>query len=448
MKPRNLPENVIQGEQARLFPVLTTKSKEGRTTAITLACLTLVNEFAKALLSGVGQRLGSRAKVSSYTEVVFQNQPDGSNDRPDGLIVVSFGKREWKALVEAKVGAASLQVEQIERYRAIARDNGIDCVITISNQFATSPDQHPLMEVRKSRSRIPVYHWSWMHILITADLLLNTEAVSDNDQKLLLDELHRFLAHESTEVRGFERMPKEWSDLNKLISSGGKIQANSAEAKSVIYAWHQETRNLALVLSRLTETVVSEKLPRKHQADPLKRQKDELVILRERNQMGSTLNVDGAAASVEVAVDLMRRSVDVGMSLRAPEDRKTTKARLKWLLRQIKTEYLDDLFVRLQWPGTSAPTQHLVAELRENVSICDEGKQHLVANGFHVFYSKRLGGRFSQQSNFIKDLEEIVPRFYGEVGEHLRIWQRPAPRIRTESLGDGENINKVEESTG
>ena len=220
MKPHNLPENVIQGEQARLFPVLSTKSKEGRTTAIMLACLTLVNDFAKVLLSGVGQRLGSRAKVSSYTEVVFQNQPDGSNDRPDGLIVVSFGSREWKALVEAKVGAASLQAEQIERYRAIARDNGIDCVITISNQFATSPDSHPLTEVRKSRSRIPVFHWSWMHILITADLLLSTEAVSDNDQKLLLNELHRFLAHESTEVRGFERMPKEWSDLNKLISSG------------------------------------------------------------------------------------------------------------------------------------------------------------------------------------------------------------------------------------
>ena len=96
----------------------------------------------------------------------------------------------------------------------------------------------------------------------------------------------------------------------------------------MIYAWHQETRNLALVLSRLTETVVSEKLLRKHQADPLQRQKDELLTLKDRFQLGSTLNVDGAAAPVEVVVDLKRRSVDVGMSLRTPEDRKTTKARL------------------------------------------------------------------------------------------------------------------------
>ena len=447
MKTQNLPEKVIQGEQARLFSVLSTKSKEGRTTATLLACLTLVHELAKVLLSGVGQRLGARAKISSFTEVVFQNQPDGTNDRPDGLMIVSFGKREWKALIEAKVGAASLQVEQIERYRAIAKDNGIDCVITISNQFATSPDSHPLTEVRRSRSKIPVFHWSWMHILITADLLLSTEVISDNDQKLLLNELHRFLTHESTEVRGFERMPKEWTDLNKLVSSGGVIQASSAEARTVMYAWHQETRNLALVLSRLTETVVGEKLLRKHQADPLQRQKDELAVLKDRFQLGSTLNVDGAAAPVEVVVDLMRRCVDVGMSLRAPEDRKTTKARLNWLLRQIKTENLDDLFVRLHWPRTSEPTQHLISELRENLSICDEGKHHLVTRSFHVFYSKRLGGRFAQQSNFINDLEEIVPEFYGEVGEHLRAWQRPAPRIRTEALKDDENIERESNSS-
>ncbi len=36
-----LPENVAWGEKARLFPILSTKSKEGRTTAITLACMAL-----------------------------------------------------------------------------------------------------------------------------------------------------------------------------------------------------------------------------------------------------------------------------------------------------------------------------------------------------------------------------------------------------------------------
>ena len=442
MKATNFPENVIQGEKARLFPVLSTKSKEGRTTAILLACLTLVEEFARVLLHGVGQRVGSRARVDAYTEVVFQNQPNQSNDRPDGLIIVRSGSREWRALIEAKIGGSNLLHDQIERYRYVAKENRVDCVITISNQFATSPNSHPLTEVRKSRSKIPVFHWSWMHILTTTDLLLSTESVSDSDQRLLLQELHRFLAHESTEVRGFERMPKEWAELNKLISSGGVILASSAEAKSVVYAWHQETRNLSLILSRLTETIVREKLPRKHQADPSQRQKDELVTLKERKQLGSVLSIDGAAGPVEIVIDLMRRSVDVGISLRTPEDRKSTRAKVNWLIKQIRTENQEDLYLRLHWKGRSEYTQHLIRDVRENVSLCDEGRKQLVAQTFHVFYNKRLSGRFVQQSNFIKDLEQIVPEFYGEVGEHLKSWQKPAPRIRAESTTVNKNSVK------
>ena len=426
----DLPENVVQGDQARLFPVLATTSKEGRTTAIVLSCLSLVREFGATLLGGVGQKLGTRAKVNTYTEVVFKSQTGKSADRPDGLIVVKVGSREWKALIEAKVGNSDLDADQIERYRTLAKENGIDCVITISNQFATSPDAHPIEDVRRSRSKIPVYHWSWMHVLTTADLLLNTEGVDNDDQTFLLHELHRFLSHESAGVKGFDKMPKAWTELNRLVSSGGVIPARSPEAKEVIYAWHQETRDLTLILSRMTETIVLEKLPRKHQSDPALRQKDELIDLKENCRLSVSLSVPDAAANVDVTADLMRRTVEVGMSLRAPDDKKTTKARVNWLLRQVKTTDTTDLHVRLLWPGTSEPTQHLISDLRDNVELCNEGKEHLVAHGFHVFHSKRLGARFTQQSNFIADLEAIVPDFYGTVGSELKAWQRPAPRIK------------------
>lgn len=436
--PQDLPECVLQGEKARLFPVLATTSKEGRTTAIVLACLAMVNEFGKSLLDDVGQKLGSRASLQTYTEVVFKNQPSGLKDRPDGLLVLSVGKRQWKALIEAKVGATELYAEQIEKYRSIAKDNGVDCVITISNQFATSPDAHPLEAVRKSRSKIPVYHWSWMHILTTADVLLNTQAIADEDQRFLLTELHRFLTHESAGVRGFDRMPKEWSDLNKLVSSGGVIPAKSDEAMVVIRAWHQETRDLSLILSRMTETIVTEKLPRKHQNSPAQREKDEFSALKDCHCLQSVLHIEGAAAPLEIVADLMRRTVSIGMSLRAPEDKKTTKARLNWLIRQIKTDNKDDVFVRLHWPGKSEPTQFSLIQLLADPNVCDEGKQHLVAHSFHVFHSKHLGGRFAQQVNFIADLEAYVPGFYRDIGVTLKAWQRPAPKIRPDTLADHE----------
>lgn len=425
-----LPEYLKQGEAARLFPVLSTTSKEGRTTSIVLACMVQIIEFGAELMHSVGQRRGKRTRVETYTEVVFRNQTGPIKDRPDGLIVATTGSRQWRALIEAKVGSNDLDPDQVERYRALAKEYDIDCLITISNQFATTPSSHPIESVRKSRSKVPVFHWSWMHIVTAAELLISNEKITDDDHLLLLNELRRFLNHESAGVRGFDRMPKEWSDLNRLVSSGGQIPVRSHEAQAVIDAWHQETRDLSLILSRLTETPVSEKLPRKHLNDPAMRKKDEMSLLRENNQLRCMISIPDAAAPVEVVADIARRCIDVGMTLRAPDDKKTTKARLNWLLRQIKSEHVEDLHIRLLWPGTSAPTQHLVKDLLENVEICDDGKQHLVAHGFHIFLSKRLGARFAQQTNFIADLEDTVPRFYGSVGSRLTVWKKPAPRIK------------------
>lgn len=432
MSDKHLPDYLKQGERARLFPVLSVTSKEGRTTSILLGCLDKIDEFAAALLSPLGVRIGKRTQVETYTEVVFKDQPANLKERPDGLIVIRATGGEWRALVEAKVGNTELDPDQIERYRSIAKDNRLDCVLTISNQFATSAKNHPLEEVRKSRSRIPVYHWSWMHVLTTADLLVSNEAITDQDQKILLNELRRFLSHESAGVRGFDRMPPEWGNLNRLVSSGGKIPARSEDATSVIEAWHQETKDLALVLSRLTETPISERLSRKHREDPAVRQKDELSALRETCCLSVIFDIPDAASPMTVVADMTRRSVDVGMTLRAPEDRKSSKARLNWLLRQIRTDRANDLFIRCHWPGRSEDTQFAYSELLENAHIVDAGKEHLQVHSFHVFMSRRLGAKFTQQTNFIGELERLVPEFYAEVGSNLVQWKRSAPRIKTE----------------
>ncbi len=432
MRNDQLPDYLTQGEIARLFPVLSTTSKEGRTTSIVLACMSKIDEFGAQLLASVGQKVGRRAKIQTFTEIVFEKQPTEIKERPDGLIVLSVGNRQWRAIVEAKVGNSDLEPDQIERYRNLAKDNGIDCVITISNQFATSPQSHPLAAIRKGRSKVPVYHWSWMHILTVADLLLSTESIADVDQLLLLNELRRFLSHESAGVKGFDRMPKEWSELNKLVSSGGAIPAKSPVAAKVLEAWHQETRDLSLILSRMTGMTVTEKLPRSHRGNPGQRQRDEFALLKGTSKLLCDLQIPDAAAPIEVCVDLMRRSIDVGMSLRAPEDKKSTKARLNWVLRQLKNTDSESLFLRLLWPGTSEPTQYSVSDLRNEPDLAAKGKEHLSPHSFHIFVSEKLGAKFMQQTNFVTELERIVPLFYGEVGAHLSAWVRKAPHLKSD----------------
>ena len=101
-----------------------------------------VPELADSLPRGQGAPLGRRSKLQAWTEA----GPIGKKgaDRPDGWIEVrsSRGQR-WVALLEAKIGKASLDSAQIDAYLAEARAAGADALITVSNDFAVLPDHHP-----------------------------------------------------------------------------------------------------------------------------------------------------------------------------------------------------------------------------------------------------------------------------------------------------------------
>ena len=74
-----LPDYLAQGEAARLFPVLSTTSKEGRTTSIVMPFMVQIEELGAALLQSVGQKSGKRAQLHAFTEVVFKNRCKRSN---------------------------------------------------------------------------------------------------------------------------------------------------------------------------------------------------------------------------------------------------------------------------------------------------------------------------------------------------------------------------------
>lgn len=425
----DLPAYLERGERARLFPVLADTSKEGRTVSILLACISNVNEFGRALLDSVGQRVGPRTRIETYTEVCFANQKGNKALRPDGLIVLSVGNREWKALIEAKVGNSDLEPGQIEDYLEIARHHGIDALITISNQFASVPSHHPVALSAASRRKVDLFHWSWMHVLTEASLLLSNDEVEDRDQRFVLNELVRFLMHPSAGVRGFDQMPAAWTSLVSSMQVGGAASANSQEVREVIGAWHQKVRDLSLTFSRQLGVEVSPRLPRAHALDLDARVKADADKLATDHVLSATFSVPGAAALIEICADLRARSLSVSMRLKAPDERKGTKARINWLLRQLAKSPADDLYVRLYWPGRGPHTQKSLTQLREATdSIADERKG-LVVSSFEVLMVRNLTGRFAQRRNFIVDLEAILPEFYESAGQYLRAWQASAPRL-------------------
>jgi hypothetical protein len=423
------PSFLKSGERARLFPVLAETSKEGRTLSVVLSSIAYVEEFGAALFSSIGQRKGARTKVDVFTEIVFAKSV--TNVRPDGLIVLTTGKRQWTALVEAKIGNADLDLPQIESYLQLARDNGIDAVITLSNQFTAQPDHHPLTLQKASLRKIGLFHWSWMFVMTQATLLLAAKDVADSDQSRILSELVRFLSHPSTGVKGFERMPSVWKNIVADARVDSPIRKNSSEVKEVIAAWHEEVRDLCLIMSRLLQTQVDIRLPRSHRKDPKQRVGDDSELLSSKYRLMCDLDIPDTANTITIEANLRTRSILLSMRLAAPGNKKSSRARVNWIVRQLSKTNSNEIHIRAIWPGKARATQASLGEVREGadvlISVYDK---KMILTSFDVLFIRELSGKFSGSKTFIDGLEEAVPDFYEHVGQHLRAWTPAAPRLR------------------
>jgi hypothetical protein len=432
-----MSEIIESGEVARLIPVIADSRREQRVASVFLATLSAVPDFAQVMLSSLGVRLGKRAFIDTYTEVVLKGHKE-VKDRPDGLIIVASGRGAWKALVEAKIGATQLDDDQVQRYLQLARDCGLDAVITVSNQFVVRPTHSPIKAHKILTRKVDLFHWSWKMILTEAVLLQTREAVTDPDQAFLLREFIRFLSHDSVGITGFDQMPKEWKDLVTLVKSGGTIAKASREAQVVVSAWHQEIRDLALRMSQHLASSVDLKLARSHASDADQLLADDVTLLAVHKRLEAELIVPNAASSLRVVADLTRQTIRVGMEVDAPQDRKRGSARVNWLLKQVKSAEDPNLFVRIIWPFKAPDTVCRLADLRDNVDQI-VGAAPYPPKGFEVFLLVDDGRRFPGRRTFIEDLERAVPRFYDTVGQRLERWLAKPPKPIAVVQGDQED---------
>lgn len=156
-------------QPARLITVAGIRGQdeqEARATSALLAVLGAVPPFAHAILAPLG---APRGKVETFCEVRLKDAA-GRVSRPDGAIVVTRGATAWRALVEVKTSTAPVLEEQVNRYLDLARENGFDCVITISNDIVSSPTDVPYPYDRRKTRRVGLLHVSWWRILTRAVL--------------------------------------------------------------------------------------------------------------------------------------------------------------------------------------------------------------------------------------------------------------------------------------
>lgn len=318
----------------------------------------------------------------------------------------------------------------MEGYLDLVRLNGVDALITLSNQFASLPTHHPIVVTGAARKKVPLFHWSWMYVVTQSTLLLSNDELVDREQRVILREMNRFLLHPSSGVKGFDQMPASWSDVVAKVLAGGAISATSPEVKEIVGAWHQEVGDLSLVLSRQLELPVDVRMPKAHAADPTERQKADQRELAQETQLTTSLVVPDTAAPIRICADLRSRSITISMWLRAPDEPKSAKARLNWLLKQLQKSDPNGLHIRCYWPGKTAATQQTLEALRADPDLVSRDREGQALQSFEVLFFKDLGAKFGQRKIFLTELEAAVPIFYSQVMQQVKAWQAKAPRLR------------------
>lgn len=428
---------MVEGFQvARLIPVsgiANDTEAEMRATSALLAVLAAVRDFSAALTTPLGATSARRAVVESFIETRFKL--DEGVVRPDGLIQVSFGSAQWRCLIEVKTGTNRLQAEQINSYLAVAREQGINAVLTISNEIASGTD-HPCSGVKqpKSNAKVRLAHLSWTEILTAALRLRVHHGVADPEQAWILGELIRYLEHPASGAMAFDDMGTNWVAVRDGARDGS-LRRTSEEVRDVADRWDQLIRFAALKLGADIGADVQPVVPRPQQ-EAKARMAALVDSLTTSGQLEGGLRIPNAAGALSVVADIRARVATVSTDITAPNDR-GSKARVSWLLRQLDETAPAGLMVEAWARHSRTPQVATLRQAKEDPALLldpekrDTLRFRLVLRA-EMGLNRKDGGR---TAGFIESVVRLVDSFYRSVLEQVTAWIPAPPKTRLADTG-------------
>lgn len=412
-------------QEARLIPtsgISGPDEAERRATSALLSVMGAVREFGMAMVKPLGAPAG---QLVTYIETPFKLKDRSC--QPDGLLRTSRAGRTWTCLVEVKTGAAELERAQVETYLDVARENGFDCVLTISNQLAPASDVHPVDVDKRKLRKVALHHVSWAEVVTIAIQQRVHRGVSDPDQAWILGELIRYLEHPKSGALDFSDMGGAWVTVRESVAAG-TLRSNDKGLPDVVSRWEQLLRFAALRLGRELAADVQVAMSRRELADPTVRFAAQAQSLVANGTLAGSLRISDAVAPIDVVADLRSGRVTVSIDVEAPRDGRAA-TRINWLTRQLK-DAPDGLRIDAFTTGSRSSTSELLRTVREdsNVLIEDPKKEF---RSFRVAATSPLGTkRGTGRGGFIDSVLAAVDGFYGAVVQQVRPWAAKAPQLR------------------
>jgi hypothetical protein len=411
---------------ARLIPtsgINGAEEQERRATSALLAVMSAVREFGRTLTQPFGAPAGN---VQTFIEVPFRLRD--KQFFPDGLIQVSRGQRQWTALVEVKTGDNQLQAEQLEAYLDIAREQGFDALLTISNEIAPLPGQHPTTVDRRKLRKVALHHLPWSEILTHAVMQKEHRGVADPDQAWILGELIRYLEHPRSGAMEFSDMGPAWVTVRNAVSTG-TLRGTDA-CVPVVGRFDALIRYACLRLGRQLGAEVTPALSRRDLADPDGRTQALANQLISTGAMSGALRIPGSVGPLHVTADLRAGRILCQVDVDAPRSGRAT-TRVNWLVRQLKDAPETTRIEAFAMHARGAGAAELLRVIRTDptVLVTDPDRE---LRTFRVASSTPVGEkRGTGRGAFIDSVLSAIDDFYEHVIQNLKPWMPAPPRLRS-----------------
>ncbi|WP_432563982.1 TerD family protein [Kineococcus sp. SYSU DK003] len=426
-------------QPARLFSIYGVGSageQEKRATSALLSTMMGVRAFARAIVSHFGAPGGA---VEAYLEVPFELGE--ARVYPDGVLRVARAGKIWTGLVEVKTGDGQLRRDQVENYLDVARAQGFDAVITISNDIPPAAGEHPVEVDKRKLRKVALHHLSWAEVLHEAQMALTHRGVADPLQAWVLHELIRYLQHPRSGASGFEDMGSAWVGVREAVSAG-TLRTGDRKVPAVAEAWIRLVRQLRLRLTAELGVTVTHVLPRKIATDPVARIAATTARLVSSGELEATVRVPGAAGPLTVVADLRTSQIRTSVRIQAPQEGGAQR-RVTWLLRQLK-DAPDDVLVDVSFSSRSGSTCERLGDVRDQPAVLLPERDVEVA-AFTLSRTSPMGTKRSGVKNaFIPSVTDGLESFYTAVVQPLRAWVPPAPKL----LDDPNNPDAPDDVAG
>jgi hypothetical protein len=220
-------------------------------------------------------------------------------------------------LIEVKTGTNALASDQLENYLDIAREQGFDAVITISNEVPAVRGQHPTAVDRRRLRKVALHHLPWVEVLAEAVMQKEFRGVADPDQAWILGELIRYLEHPRSGAMLFEDMGPAWVPVREAVHAG-TLRASDKGIQDVASKFDALLRFVGLRLGQRLGADVQPALTRKEFAEPTLRSQALIASLTGQGILSGGIRIPGAAATITITADLRANQIQCSCDIDAP----------------------------------------------------------------------------------------------------------------------------------